>query len=418
MAKGIKNISPWAWVPTLYLAEGLPNFIVTSISVTLFTQMGMDIGQIALFTSLIAYPWILKPLWSPVVDSLRTKRWWVLAMQFPMAITVLLLAWLAPRGYTTTALILFTITAFCSATHDIAADGYYMLALNDKLQSRFVGIRSTFYKMASIICQYAILKVIDYLQHTQYSYATSWTIGLLILSALLACIAVAHVWTMPIVEQMPTERKDWQTLRREIFLPFVEFFRKPGIWLAICFMLLCRLPESLLLKLRDPFFLGKPENGGLGLQLGQIADLNIIGLVLMLLGGIGGGWWAEKAGLKKVIMPMILCITLPCIVYVYFAQFQPTSFWIMSVCVGFEQLGYGLGYTACMLYMIRVAEGAHKTSIFSICTAFMYLGYILPGMIAGYIQQATGFVGFFWVVMACCIPSIVITEVVRRKLDK
>lgn len=392
-------------------------FIVTSMSITLFTQLGMENGKIALFSSLIAYPWIIKPLWSPFVDSLFTKRWWVLAMQFPMAVTVLLLALLAPKGYITIALILFTITAFCSATHDIAADGYYMLALDEKQQSHFIGIRSAFYKIANVLCQYVILKVIDYLQSNHVDNAHSWTMGLLICSAILACMAVAHVWTMPKVEQIPEKKKSLAEISREVVQPFAEFFSKPGIGLAILFMLLCRLPESLLLKLRDPFFLGSPETGGMGLTLGNIADLNIVGLVLMILGGLAGGWWAEKAGLKKVIMPMILCIALPCIVYVYFAQYQPTSFWIMSICVGFEQLGYGLGYTACMLYMIRVADGAHKTAIFSICTAFMYLGYVLPGMIAGYIQEATGYLWFFWIVMACCIPSIIITEIVRRKLD-
>ena len=413
----MKQPNPWAWVPTLYLAEGLPNFLVTSMSITLFTQLGMENGKIALFTSLIAYPWIVKPLWSPFVDSIRTKRWWVLAMQFPMALTVLLLALLAPKGYTTIALILFTVTAFCSATHDIAADGYYMLALDEKQQSRFIGIRSAFYKVANVLCQFVILKIIDYLQHSNVDNATSWTIGLLICSALLACIAIAHVWSMPKVEAQPSEHKSIAAIGREVLQPFAEFFRKPGIGLAICFMLLCRLPEALLLKLRDPFFLGSTADGGMGLTLGNIADLNIVGLVLMVLGGLAGGWWAEKAGLKKVIMPMILCIALPCIVYVYFAQYQPTSFWIMSICVGFEQLGYGLGYTACMLYMIRVADGAHKTALFSICTAFMYLGYVLPGMIAGYIQEATGYLWFFWIVMLCCVPSILVTEVVRRRLD-
>ena len=415
MAKGIKNISPWAWVPTLYLAEGLPLFIITSLTTYLFKDLGFPNSQTVLFTSLIAYPWIFKPLWSPFVDSIRTKRWWVLAMQFPMAILIMLIAFLAPNGYTTIALILFAITAFCSATHDIAADGYYMLALDEKEQTFFVGIRSAFYKIASILCQFGILKLIGYLQKNDYSNSTSWTVGLLVCSAILACMAVAHTWTMPKAEQAG-EPKSIRAIGREVLQPFIVFFRKPGIVLAICFMVFCRLPESVLLKLRDTFLVDPIEAGGMLLSKGQIADLNLIGILTTLVGGLGGGWWAHKAGLKRVIIPMILCIALPSIVYVYLAQYQPSEFWKLATCVGFEQFGYGVGYTACMLYMLKIADGEYKTSVFSICTAFMYIGLVLPGTVSGYIQEAIGYVNAFWVVMACCIPSIVITYLVYRKL--
>lgn len=408
------HISPWAWVPTLYLAEGIPYFIVTAVSVTLFTQLEMPTSEMALFTSLIAFPWVLKPLWSPFVDVLRTKRWWVLVMQTIMAVAVALLAWLAPQGYFKIALILFTITAFCSATHDIAADGYYMIALNTHDQSAYVGLRSTFYRIANIFCQSVLLMLVGWLQkHT--SVSASWTYALLLCSGILAVMALWHVWAMPVVE-VKGERLEVIGILREVGMVLVEFFRKPGIVLALCFMLLYRLPEALLLKLCNPFFLATREQGGLGITVDTIGEITGIGVVLMLLGGIGGGIWASQTGLKKAIIPMALCLTLPCFVYVFFAHFQPTSFWIMSLCVGFEQLGYGLGYTACMLYMMQFADGAHKTAHFSICTAFMFLGLMLPGMVAGYIQEAVGYAGFFWIVMACCIPSIVITYLVYRKL--
>ncbi len=414
MRNNIRNISPLVWVPTLYLAEGIPYFLVTSISITLFAQLGVPNSEMALFTSLIAFPWVIKPLWSPFVDVLRTKRWWVLTMQFVMALTVVLLAWLAPQGHFTIALILFTITAFCSATHDIAADGYYMIALNDHDQSAYVGLRSTFYRIANIFCQSLLLMIVGWLQK-RTDIPTSWTYALLLCSALLALIALWHAWSMPSVE-LKGERLKFKDIWREIGMVWVEFFRKPEIILALCFMLLYRLPEALLLKLCNPFFLAAREQGGLGISVDTIGQITGIGVVLMLLGGIGGGIWASKTGLKKAILPMALCLTLPCIVYVYFAQHQPTAFWILSLCVGIEQLGYGLGYTACMLYMMRVADGNHKTAHFSICTAFMFLGLMLPGMIAGYIQEATGYLGFFWIVMVCCIPSIIVTYLVYRKL--
>jgi PAT family beta-lactamase induction signal transducer AmpG len=407
-------VSPWAWVPTLYLAEGIPYFLVTSISVTLFAQLGVPNSEMALFTSLIAFPWVVKPLWSPFVDVLRTKRWWVLTMQILMAVTAALLAWLAPQGHFTIALILFTITAFCSATHDIAADGYYMLALDEHDQSAYVGLRSTFYRIANIFCQSILLMIVGWLQK-RTDISTSWTYALLLCSGLLALMAVWHVWAMPQVE-VRGDRLEVKGIWHEVGQVFAEFFKKPGILLALCFMLIYRLPEALLLKLCNPFFLAAQEEGGLGITVDTIGEITGIGVILMLIGGIGGGIWASRTGLKKAIIPMALCLTLPCIVYVYFAQFQPTEMWLLSLCVGLEQLGYGLGYTACMLYMIHVADGAFKTAHFSICTAFMFLGLMLPGMLAGYIQEAVGYLGFFWIVMACCIPSIVITYLVYRKL--
>jgi len=370
----------------------------------------------ALFTSLIAFPWVVKPLWSPFVDVLRTKRWWVLTMQILMTVTVALLAWLAPQGHFTIALILFAITAFCSATHDIAADGYYMLALNEHDQSAYVGLRSTFYRIANIFCQSLLLMLVGWLQK-RTDVPASWTYALLLCSGLLALMALWHMWQMPEVESK-VERKKSKAIWREVGQVFAEFFRKPGIVLALCFMLIYRLPEALLLKLCNPFFLAAREQGGLGITVDTIGEITGIGVVLMLLGGIGGGIWASRTGLKKAIIPMALCLTLPCIVYVYFAQFQPDAFWLLSLCVGLEQLGYGLGYTACMLYMIHVADGNHKTAHFSICTAFMFLGLMLPGMVAGYIQEAAGYLGFFWIVMACCVPSMIVTWLVYRKLDK
>ena len=414
-----KQHSPWKWVPTLYFAEGVPYFLVTSISITLFAQLGVPNSELALFTSLIAFPWVIKPLWSPFVDVIRTKRWWVLVMQVMMALTVLLLAWLAPQGYFTIALILFTITAFCSATHDIAADGYYMLALDEHQQSAYVGLRSTFYRIANIFCQSLLLMLVGWLQK-RTDIAASWTYALLLCSGLLAVISIWHLWAMPIVEVKAESLKvkGARAIWREVGDVWTEFFRKPGIVLAIVFMLLYRLPEALLLKLCNPFYLAAQSEGGLGISVDTIGEITGIGVVLMLLGGIGGGIWVSKTGLKKAIIPMALFLTVPCIVYVFFALYQPTALWLLGLCVGFEQLGYGLGYTACMLYMIHVADGAHKTAHFSICTAFMFLGLMLPGTVAGYIQEAVGYLGFFWIVMACCVPSIAVTWLVYRKLEK
>lgn len=420
MSKDTNNTNklgtPWLWVPTLYLAEGVPFFIVTFISITLFKQLGMPNAPLALFTSLISFPWIIKPLWSPFVDVIRTKRWWIITMQALMVISIFLIAWLAPRGYFALGLILFTITAFASATHDIAADGFYMLALNDKQQSAFVGIRSVFYKLASIYCQSFLLILVGWLEKS-HSVASAWTITLLSVSLLIALITLWHSFALPRTEPLP-KHKPTSDIWKEIGLTFVEFFRKRGIVLALVFMLLYRLPEALLLKLCTPFFLDSIEQGGLGLTADQIGlYYGGIGVVMMLLGGILGGLAGSKWGLKRVIIWMCLFLTLPCIVYCYMAMVQPTNMWIITACIGFEQFGYGIGYTACMLYMMQFAKGEHKTAHFSICTAIMYLGLMLPGLVAGYLQEWLGYVNFFWFVMVCCIPSIVATYLVYRKCE-
>lgn len=405
--------SPWIWVPTLYIVEGIPYFIVTVLSIALFKDLGESNSRIALFTSLITFPWIIKPLWSPFVDVIRTKRWWVLLMQAMMCLSVGLLAWLAPQGFFTIALILFTITAFASATHDIAADGYYMIALNDKQQANFVGIRSTFYKLANIFCQSVLLVIVGWLERN-HSVSAAWTYTLLICSGLLAVFALWHVWSMPRIEQ--TQEVATQQVWQGIANTWRSFFQKKGIGLAICFMLLYRLPEALLLKMELPFLRDDRSLGGLGLTPDMIGYLNGIAIGLMLLGGIVGGLAAGKWGLKKVMLWMCLMLTLPCVVYCYLAMELPTNFWITAACIGFEQLGYGLGYTACMLYMIHIAEGEYKTSHFSICTAFMFLGLMLPGMIAGWIADTVGYTIFFWIVMACCLPSILMTLIIQKQL--
>ncbi|MGN0236397.1 MAG: MFS transporter [Paludibacteraceae bacterium] len=426
--------SPWWWVPTLYFAEGVPYFLVTSVSITLFTQLGVPNGEMALFTSLITFPWVLKPLWSPFVDVLRTKRWWVLVMQAVMAAAMLGVALAVagcafPKAETTLtvpatvaiALVFFTITAFASATHDIAADGYYMLALSEHQQSAFVGLRSTFYKIANIFCQSALLLIVGWLQRYT-TVAASWTYVLLGCSGLLALLAVWHAWAMSPNSEKNTQNtpiakpSNSAALFKEVGETFVSFFRKPGIALALCFMLVYRLPEALLLKLCNPFFLATQTDGGLGLNVGTVGEIYGIGVVLMLAGGIAGGLIVSRWGLKQTFIPLALWLTLPCIVYVYLAACQPVSFWLIALCIGIEQLGYGLGYTICMVYMMRFADGAHKTAHFSLCTAFMFLGLLLPGLVAGYVEQATGYLGFFWVVMACCIPSIAVAVAVQRKL--
>ena len=419
------KISPWTWVPTLYFAEGIPYFIVNTISVIMFKKMGMSNGDVAMYTGLLYLPWVIKPLWSPFVDIIRTKRWWVVTMQILMSAAFAAAAFTlpypspeviasghAPVSLFTVTLVLFWIAAFASATHDIAADGFYMLALDPRNQSLFVGIRSTFYRLASIFGQGVLVVVAGLLETMTGDIPRSWFITVLMSAVMFACITLYHAFVLPYENVRPgvvgggdrgrTEiRKTAEEIFREFGRTFSTFFRKKYVWAAIIFMLLYRLPEAFLLKMMNPFLLDPADAGGLGLTVG----------------GIIGGIVASRLGLKKSLWPMAMAMTLPCLTFVWLAMVQPDSLLAVCICVLVEQFGYGFGFTAYMLYMMYFSDGEFKTAHYSICTAFMALSMMLPGMVAGYIQEFVGYRWFFWIVMACCIATVAVTFSVSRHVE-
>ena len=417
----MNRTTPWAWVPTLYFAQGIPYFIVNNISVLMFAKMGVPNGEMALFTSLLYLPWSIKPFWSPFVDIIKTKRWWTITMQLIMSAAFILLACTIPHpdaeiiasGQTPISmfsftLLLFIITAFASATHDIAADGFYMLALTPGDQSAFVGIRSTFYRLASIFGQGVLVAIAGWIELTYENIPLSWNITLAVSAILFSIISCYHLFAIP----RPQTDKSTLTpgtanaaaIVKEFARTFATYFTKPGVWLAIAFMLLYRLPEAFLLKMCMPFLVASKEVGGLALSTAEVGIVyGTIGVIFLTVGGILGGWFAAAKGLKKSLWWMAACMTLPCLTFVYLAVAQPTNLWIISTAIAIEQFGYGFGFTAYMLYMIYFSEGEFKTSHYAICTAFMALSMMIPGMFAGYLQEYMGYVGFFWMVMLSLI---------------
>ena len=408
--------SPWAWVPTLYFVEGLPYFIVNTISIVMFKDMGMDNGTLALVTSLIGLPWVIKPFWSPFVDILRSKRWWIITMQAVIAAAVALIA--ARVTVFTVTLIFFVIAAFASATHDISADGFYMLALNEKKQSAFVGIRNTFYRIAMVFGQGVIVVVAGLLEKRSGSVSTAWSITLLMTAALLAALTVYHSFALP----RPAGDSDRKcgsaaVLFKEFGSAFASFFTKKGVWMAIAFMLLYRLPEALSVKMLYPLFSDAREIGGLGFDKEAFGLVyGTFGVVALLAGGLLGGLHISRKGLKHCILPMALALALPCCVYLIMSIMQPGSLWLTGLFVVIDQFGYGYGFTAYTMYMIFFADGPLKTSHYAICTGFMALSMMLPGLVAGYLQQWLGYTGFFVTVMICCLATIFVTLSARRRL--
>ena len=421
--------SPWLWVPTLYFAEGLPYFIVNVISVTMFKRLGMSNGDIALYTSLLYLPWTIKPFWSPFVDIIRTKRWWIVSMQVVMAAATLLLclslphpgpeqiqAGLGVSPFVLT-LILFYLTAFASATHDIAADGYYMIALDEHRQSLFVGIRSTFYRIASVFGQGVLVVIAGVLETRTGDMPRAWSLTLFSCAILLAAITLYHSLILPRTE-FSSEKKSASSIARDLLDAFASFFRKDGVWLAIVFMLLYRLPEAFSVKMLTPFLLDSAQDGGLGLSTSQCGLVyGTVGTVALTAGGILGGLAAGRWGLRKSLWPMSLSLALPCAVYLYMALAQPSNMPTIYFCVALDQFGYGFGFTAYMLYMMWFSQGRFKTSHYAICTAFMALSMMIPGIFAGWLQEALGYTGFFVIVMICCLATVFVTFAVRKRID-
>lgn len=601
-----KNRSPWAWIPSLYLAEGLPYVAVMTISVIMYKRLGISNTDIALYTSWLYLPWVIKPFWSPFVDLLKTKRWWIVTMQLLIGAGFGGIAFTIPVNFFFQAtLAFFWLLAFSSATHDIAADGFYMLGLNTNDQAKFVGIRSTFYRIATIMGQGILIILAGFLEsatgmdpvkinievdpnYTQTTMiveapeaieeqegtmhfitaaeviqmnmegvdkasasefvaslkaqnivngfyvdqsinaenavqakpswwsayvaqplgnwiqrnfgekrevveeslhagniaiaqvwlskspetdkeivlnttlsrgdksvslvhgdrlvfnasnwnipaylvfqldpklnttttaefkglsgniAFAWSVTFFVLAALFIIFSFYHRVFLPVPDSdFGAEHVTASTILKDFTDTFVTFFKKPGIGKALFFMLTFRFSEAQALKLITPFLLDSREVGGLALTTGQVGFVyGTVGIIALTLGGIIGGIVASRGGLKKWLWPMTLSMLLTIATFVYLSFSQTESMLIINICIAIEQFGYGFGFTAYMLYLMYFSEGKQKTAHYAICTGFMALGMMLPGMFAGWMQEMLGYNHFFvWVMICSVVPVIAV----------
>ena len=408
--------TPWAWVPTLYFAEGVPYVAVMTISLILYKRLGLSNTDITLYTSLLYLPWVIKPLWSPFVDMLRTKRWWIVTMQVLIGASLAGVAFTIPADFWLQgSLAFFWLMAFSSATHDIAADGFYMLGLDQHEQAYFVGIRSTFYRIATIFSSGLLVGLAGALQVLTRSIRYSWSLVFYLMAGLFVAFWLYHNWMLPRPsEDADRGRKTASDIFREFRDTVVTFFQKPQVWVGICFMLFYRMPEGLLAKVSALFLVDKVSNGGLGLSDGEFGLVQgTVGVIGLTLGGILGGICASRDGLKRWLWPMVMAITLPDLVYVYLSYIQPSSLINISVCIFIEQFGYGFGFSAYMLYLIYYSQGEHKTAHYALCTAFMALSMMIPGLFAGALQESVGYPAFFLIVVGACAMTYIVTSLLK-----
>ncbi len=415
------------------------------ISVMMFKRLGMSNTDIALYTGWLYLPWVIKPFWSPIVDVLKTKRWWTVVMQIIVALALAGVAFTiptngvnilpdsmnvtnAPVSLFSVCLAIFWIMAFASATHDIASDGFYMLALNTHEQSLFVGIRSTFYRCASILGQGGLVALAGYLETSSQNIPEAWITTFACMAIFFGIVAFYHLIILPYpVSDKPHvedgDKAGVGAILKSFVDSFATFFKKKHVVIAILFMLFYRLPEAQLIKLIQPFLVDPVSAGGLGLSTAQVGiAYGTIGVIGLTVGGIIGGICASAGGLRKWIWPMALCISLNSIVYIYLSAVAPSVDTLIGQitiysCVFLDQFGYGFGFTAFMLFMMYFADGPYKTSHYAICTAFMALGMMLPGMIAGAVEEALGYNSFFWYVLCCTFATWGVTALVYPHID-
>ena len=414
--------SPWTWIPTLYFAEGLPYIVITTVSLLVMSDMGLSDAKTTLYTGWLGLPWILKPLWSPFVDIIKTKRWWVILTQAVLGSAFAGVAFTIPTGFWFQSLMFFLFLAgFTSATHDIAADGYYMIELDTHQQSFFVGIRNTVYRLAMIFGSGFLVWLAGYLQKGGGTTILSWCIVFYALAGIFIAITLYHAFCLPRSEgdvpRSASFRETGRLLGESLGSFFVKFPVRETV-LALLFILLFRLPEAMLGKISPLFLTRSVAEGGLGLTKEQFGLFySTIGTIGLVLGGILGGIAASRHGLKKWLWPMVVAITVPDVVYVYFSYAHPTSLPLISSFIFVEQLGYGFGFTALTLYMLYYSIGKFKTSHYSICTGITFLGLMLPGMISGYLAERLGYQHFFILIMALCAVTFLVAALIRIDPD-
>ena len=412
----LKKSNAWLWIPTLYFASGLPYHAITSISDIMYKDMGIGNDKITMYTSLLLIPWTIKPLWSPIVEMVSTRRKWTLTSQLLLAICFAAIALAVPSNhFLILTLAALFVGAFVSSTHDIALDGFYMLGLPQEKQSFFSGIRNTFYRIATVFSSGFLVMLANRLGHHFGNDAIAWSATFAVTGTIMLVLWLYHT------KAMPRPESDTARTTKSIKSAFhnygdiiKSYFQKPGIWQALLFLLLFRFPEAQLAKLGKLFLMDEAAKGGLALDKGEIGFIyGVLGVIGLIIGGIAGGICISRKGLKYWLWPMVIAISLPDAVYIYMSSALPENMTVISSCIFIEQLGYGFGFTAYTLYMIYFAQGKYPTAHFAISTAFMSLGMMLPGMFAGQLQEWIGYENFFIWVTACTAITFAVSALIK-----
>lgn len=406
----------WPWILSSYLGEGLPYAIVNTLMVALLADMGMSNGSVAAITGMLSIPWSLKFIWSPLVDSVSTKRRWMMFMELGLAIVFLATSLSLSTSVWQYAVVVFAASAaMLSATYDISCDGFYMKALPQDAQSFFVGIRNMAYRLGWLLATGVLVWVTGRFQQSGFSTTTSWQLTFGIIAAIFILLFISYNFLLPKAERKDTENvEDTHSNAAAIKTGYIESIRTffsyrsfSDLVFLLLFIFTYRLGEAFLSKVTILFLKDTTENGGIGLNNEQYGFLyGTLGILALTVGGILGGIFISRYSLRRSIIPMVLALNVPDLLYVYLSMAQPTSMSIIGTCISIEQFGYGFGFTAYTVYLLQCAKGEYETAHYAFLTALMAIGMAIPTMISGYWQQDLGYTEFF--IRACwlTLPGI------------
>ncbi len=412
-AESKRGFSPSLWVPTLYFAEGLPFYAVNMMALIFYLRMGVSNARITATVSLLALPWSLKPLWSPFLEMYRTKKFFVVTMEFVGGISLGLLGLSLPLpGYYRYSVTLFAMIAFWSSTHDIAADGVYIASLNPKQQAAYAGWQGGFYNVARFFSQGGLLILAGYLE-SRMPVVRAWLIIFSSVGLILVVLSLYHALILPRVGEERHARSV-----REVVATFWEvvviFFRKPHIWFLILFIILYRMGEGQVVKVGPLFLTDSRAHGGLGLTTAQFGAIyGTFGTASFILGSVLAGYFTSWKGLKHTLIPLVAVMNLPMVAYLYLSVALPTSSALITAALAAEFFGYGFGFIGVILLMMQeIAPGKYQTAHYAFGTALMNLGLILSGVTSGWIQSRLGYRNFFIWVLLAAIPVLVMSRFV------
>lgn len=411
---------PWSWVPSLSFADGLPLVAVMAVSLIFYKQMGLSNAAITFYTSWMYLPWILKPIWSPFIDLVKTKRWWVLTTEVLLGAAFGGVAFTVPTSFWLQGtLFFFWVAAFTGASHCVAADGYYLLALNERQQAWFMGLRQMGDRLATIVGQGVLVMVAGNLQVIfRGSISYSWSLTFYGLAGIFLVLWLWHSQAMPFArDDRSRPVVSACSILRGFALTFRSFLDKPNIVLALCFIFLFRLPEALLSKVSPLFLIDSAHNGGLGLAPQEYGLVQgTVGMMGIIIGSIVGGIAVSRNGLRQWLYPMAIAYSLPPAIYIFLAYVLPGSLAMVSVTVFVEQAGMGFGITAYMMFLIYYNRGEFRTSHYAIASALTTLSLMLPGLVAGGLEEALGYRKFFVLTLVAVVATWAVVVRVRSKM--
>ncbi len=395
----VKN-SKWLWVPSLYFGQGVPFFVIMSLATIMYKNFGVSNSRITFFVSLFFLPWVLKPLWSPILEVVANKRCWLLVMQVLLSVLVFcVVVSLHSAHYFSTSLVLFFLIAFAGATYDIASDGFYLLHLSAYEQSFFVGIRNVFYQVARLCCEGCLVVLVGYLTHS-HRLTVSWQITYLFVVVILLSLALWHQLKLPSKEQYLKVRHGWG---REIIATYRAvlggFLHSSGMMAFVIFLLIYNATQAQLMRIVPLFMLSKHVTGGLALSTAQVGLIyGGLGVGAIVIGAVLAGVIIARFTVRCCLIPMTALMLIADSGFILLSYFHLSLFYIVGVVV-VMQFAFGMVTSVYMACLLRYANSeTYKTTFFAVCSALMALGFMVFGAFSGWLQQYLGYGGFFvWI---------------------